>query len=47
MVFGAAVLPGWTGKIKVTDHQGQVTLRSGTTIAVALGEAPVYVEALP
>jgi hypothetical protein len=47
MVFGAAVLPGWTGKIKVTDHQGQVSLRSGTTIAVTLGEAPVYVEALP
>ena len=41
------LLPGWTGKIKVTDHLGQVSLRSGTTIGVALSEAPVYVEVLP
>ena len=47
LVFSAAVLPGWTGKIKVTDHLGQVSLRSGTTIGVALSEAPVYVEVLP
>jgi hypothetical protein len=47
MLFNAAVLPGWTGRIKVTDHLGQATQLTGTNIAVTLSEAPVYVEAVP
>jgi hypothetical protein len=44
MTFSASNLPGWTGSIAVTDHLGNVTHLSGTSIPVTIRQAPVFVE---
>lgn len=47
MTFDASVLPGWTGRIAVTSHMGNVIYRDGTSIVLTLTQAPVYVRPVP
>ncbi|MCB0216978.1 MAG: hypothetical protein KDH92_10100 [Chloroflexi bacterium] len=43
MTFDASVLPGWTGRIAVTDYRGVTTYRSGSSIVLTIEQSPVYV----
>ncbi len=47
MTFDASVLPGWTGRIAVTDHLGNTTYHDGTSVTLTLTQAPVYVRPAP
>ena len=46
-VLTPALLPGWTGRVRVTDYLGQVLQQSGASIPVALDHRPRYVEVAP
>ncbi|MFQ5459717.1 MAG: hypothetical protein ACE5EL_02875, partial [Anaerolineae bacterium] len=43
----SAVLPDWTGSLRITDHLGAVSHHAnvGAGYTLALEQAPVYVEA--
>lgn len=44
MRFDERILPGWTGRLRQVDHRGRETQRSGATIDIQLGPAPLYLE---
>lgn len=44
---GPALLSGWTGRLRVTDHLGGSRDVSGATVTVTLDQRPVYLEVLP
>ena len=37
------LLPGWTGRIAITDYLGNITFATGSSIPVTIGQEPVYV----
>jgi hypothetical protein len=44
MRFDSSVLPGWTGRIAITNHLGVTTYRSGSTfVNINVTQWPVYV----
>jgi hypothetical protein len=47
MTFSAAILPGWTDRIEVVDHLGNVSFRTGSSIPLTITQAPVYVRPVP
>jgi hypothetical protein len=44
---GPALLSGWTGRLRVTDHLGGSRDVSGATVTVTLDQRPLYLEVLP
>lgn len=47
LTLDATLLPGWTGRLRVTDHLGTEQVQSGARIPVDLDHRPRYVEPLP
>lgn len=47
LLVDAALLPGWTGRLRLTDHLGAEEVLSGQRIPIALDHRPRYVEVLP
>lgn len=47
MTFDANILPGWTGRIQITDHLGAVTYANGGSIDLTITQAPIYVRVVP
>lgn len=39
----ASNLPGWTGTVAITDHLGDTTYESGSSVTVTITQWPVYV----
>lgn len=44
---GPALLPGWTGRLRVTDHLGLDRVLEGATVTVTLDHRPLYLEVAP
>lgn len=47
LVVGPALLPGWTGRLEITDMTGRREIRSGATITVRLSYRPQYLRVVP
>jgi hypothetical protein len=47
LTVGPGLLPGWTGRVRITATDGTTTTASGSTVTVPLTYAPTYVEVLP
>lgn len=47
MTFDASILPGWTGRIEITDHLGNVSHAQGSSIDLTISQAPIYVRPVP
>lgn len=45
MAASAALLPDWTGAVRVTDHLGRVSMHTGSVVPIVVGQEPVYIEA--
>jgi len=43
MTFDAGILPGWTGSLTVVDYLGNVTHLTGSSIAITIRQAPIFV----
>ena len=43
MSINSSVLPTWTGRVIVTDHLGNQAIRTGSSIKLNIGQAPIYV----
>jgi hypothetical protein len=46
LVVGEALLPGWTGRVRLTDFLGAQREESGDGVSVHLTYRPLYVEVL-
>ena len=44
---GPALLPGWTGRLRVTDHLGVSRSLDGATVTVTLDQRPLFLEVAP